>query len=457
MKKQLQSQETQVEQLYELTPAQDFHGTTAYVSIPLQIIANKKVKYIPHIICSLREKFELTDENLYSRGLYSNRYPMPLPRWSHKSIEKFLSGENINIQDIFLEIQAIFEEYIDFNDKRWYEFMACWVIGTYFHRLFESYPYVHLNGGMESGKTKTLTLCALLSFNGELTFNSTPSYIVRTIHNNHATCCIDEAESLRNKRDEDSQTVIGMYNSGYKKGQFTGKSEQIGKNKKWIPVRYEAYSPKVFASIKGMESTLASRCIPIVMTRSSNLEIRNREIGQSDSVFQEIRDRLYISMMTYLPAISGVYGGIKDDQIFGREWELWKPILSIASAIDPNLELRDELRNFALEVQQNKKETTLESLVAPKIMKLLIEKIQSDQREDNFYSVKEIVEYLVQEDEENFGWLSDHKNKGRWLGDELRKAGVVKGRAAQKKVEGENVKGYVFDLDTIEEKLRAYE
>jgi len=449
--------EYESQQPRELTPAQDFHGVEAFVTVPLPVIEGVKVKQTLFLVTSKRERVELTDENVFEMGFYYQRQPaLRRPRWSHQSIEAFLLDEGVNIQELYLSIVSIFREYIDFGDDHWYYFMACWVFGTYFHRLFEAFPYVHLNGTMESGKTKTLVLTAALSFNGELSFNSTAAYMTRTIHNNHATCCIDEAERLRGSRDEDSQTLIGMYNSGYKKGQYSGKCEQVGKGKIWKTVQFEAYSPKMFASIKGLEGSLVSRCVPIIMTRSANPEIKNRELNLNDPFLKETRDKLYIAMLKCSPAVKGVYEGITDDEILGREWELWKPILTIATLIDPNLELRDSLRKFAIEVGKNKKETVLESLLTPKLLVVLEQLLEEEPTEDGYYPAQEIINYLSREDNENFGWLSNAKSPGRWIGDELRKSGLVNGKAIQKKIEGKNVKGYQLSLEKIKERLTAF-
>ena len=130
-----------------------------------------------------------------------------------------------SLEALFTQIRDQYQLYIDFLDERVYSLLSVWVIGTYFHRLFSAYPYIHLNGDPQTGKNKTLELTALVAFNGELTFHSTPAYIVRAISDNHCVCCVDEAERLRPSKDEDRQLVISMYNSGYKRGAMAGKVE----------------------------------------------------------------------------------------------------------------------------------------------------------------------------------------------------------------------------------------
>jgi hemoglobin-like flavoprotein len=376
-----------------------------------------------------------------------------------------LNGKTeINISDVFEEIRNAFDYYIDFGSERISDLIACWVIGTYFHRQFKTYPYIHFIGDMEAGKTKTATLISCLSFNGELTFNSTPPYIISAIHNNHSTCCVDEAERLKDNKEQDSQIVISMYNAGYKKGNFCGKREQIGNEGKWVNKKFEAYSPKVFASIKGMPASLASRCLPITMYKSGNKEIQNREIDISDPIFQKIRDSLYVTLFDNHIQIKFKYNTITDEEIFGREWELAKPILTIAKVIDDKnnskFSLYSSIRNKLLEIQKLKKEARIEETITPKLLVVLHEHISGNPAWDKFYSISDLVNVLIDSGEETFSWLGDDKKnhgRGRWLSNALRTAGVIEGKAIQKKVDGKNAKGFQIDLENVNKRLKNFE
>ena len=255
----------------------------------------------------------------------------------------------------------------DFGNERWKDVMSCWIIGTYFHRMFSAYPYVHLNGNRESGKTKTMQLSMLLSFNGEMSVNSSSAYLIRVINDNNASCGIDESEKLGNT--DDNQTLVAMYNAGYKKGVTVGKAEQTDK-KNWAPKKFDPYSPKIFSGIKRLDPTLASRVIPITMLRSANKQIKNREINIEDPVFQEIRDELYLIMMSLFEKIKNVYQSIEENSLSGREWELWKPLLSMAKVISE--ELYTSLKYFALEIQEQKKESIEEDAPALKLLESLL-------------------------------------------------------------------------------------
>ncbi|MFA5839851.1 MAG: hypothetical protein WC890_04250 [Candidatus Margulisiibacteriota bacterium] len=457
-KKQIQY----IGELHEITSAQDFFGGKAYLTVPIKELRNDKMVKTMYLVSSERQKFELNEKNLIGLGLYSERYPCPDQRWSNEGLNAFLEGNcTPNISESFDLIKHLLEQYIDFGNQSWSSFFACWIIGTYFHRMFGSYPYIHLNGNMESGKTKTLMLASGLAFNAELTFDSSTAYAIRTIHDNNAVCCIDEAEKYKTSRNEDAQLIIGMCNAGYKKGAFCGKAEQ-GSDGRWNRKKFDAYSPKIFAGIKGLEPTLASRCVPITMVKTDNVKIKNNEIKLTDQMFQKIRDQLYEIELSYHGEISRNYLEITDKDIVGREWELWKPIFCIVKAIENSSvaksNLFGEMRDLALDVQNRKKETSLEETIAPKLLQLLKEMIEKQPGMDNFYPVAEIVKYLSESGEDSFAWLLDDNRfgKGRWLGNELRKAGIVNGCAIQKKIDGRNAKGFNLGIEAIEKRLRSF-
>jgi len=170
------------ENLKELTPSQDFIDDIAFTCIMVKkVTGNGKVSENIELITSEKKHFPLTNNELFNLGFYSERTPFPKCRWSRESIQSFLNGNSsTEIKEVFEDIKKQFEEYIDFSDSRYYILLSIWIIGTYFHRLFNTYPYIHLNGRISSGKTKTLTLISLLAFNGELSFQSTPSAHIAT-------------------------------------------------------------------------------------------------------------------------------------------------------------------------------------------------------------------------------------------------------------------------------------
>jgi len=141
---------------------------------------------------------------------------------------------------------------------------------------------------------------------------------------------IDELESANSTDDVEFRSVIL---SGYEAGASV---LRCGEKKDGFEIkRFRSYSPKIFANITGVEDVLGSRVIYVMMSRSGNREISEREIHLLDPKFQEIRDKLYLLLMKHNRKIKEIYNDIKNEAEFsGREWQLWKPIFTIAKFFD---------------------------------------------------------------------------------------------------------------------------
>jgi hypothetical protein len=450
----------------EFTPGMDFRDGTVFVAVPRIVIEPDKKGNLQHvklveIITSENDSFILSSREMIIRGLWSDRYPAVDPRWSEGSKKAFVNGTitmtpNISMEEIFRKIHEVYRYYIDFLDKRVYSFMSVWVIGTYFHRLFYTYPYIHLNGHPQSGKSQTLELTGSLAFNGELTFHCTPAYTIRAISSNHATCCVDEAERLNSAKDEESQAVRAMLNAGYKRGSFAGKAEPGAKKGKWEIRKFEAYSPKMFASIKDLNAVLKTRVIPITMVESADQEIKNRQPNLEDEIFQQIRDELYWIMMTEHGRIKEIYDNLSDGEILGREWELWRPILSVATLIDKE-NLYPILRKFAIDNGAIKRRQREEETASPKILEAFLALLGREK--EGFYSTAELADCLCEYDDEFFGWMkrSDEEKikgkAGRFIRGEINKLAI--GRSTKRYIEGCQKRGYLLDKKAIQDRLKG--
>lgn len=442
-----------------LTGAQDFQGGGAFVAVPHRRLDGTTLKSERYLITSDRRKIPLDNKVLLESGLYVEREPFLIERWSWVDIDDFLrGGEAMSLGSIYQMVVDELQKYFDFGDIRWVTFIALWCIGTYFHRLFTAYPYIHLNGDTGSGKTKCLSFIAAIAFNGEQSVNNTPAYLTRVIHNNHATCCIDEVEKFNKAQDEDSKTIFAMLNAGYKRGTFVGKCEQPRNSKNWEPKRFEAYAPKVLAGIQSLYPTLSARCIPIIMVKSGKATVVNREMNEQDQIWQSIRNSLYRTLLVHHETIHQQYKNITDLELLGRSWELWRSILAVAKAVGEPMYY--EMRALALKVEAERRDIESDSVATPKLLRGLLTLLEKDGAlDDRFYPTEVINSHLCEYDKEDYGWLTSADTKakpGRWLGKQLRLAGVVTGKAQQKKVEGQNTKGYVIRKAVLIERLKSF-
>jgi len=166
-------------------------------------------------------------------------------------------------------IQSIIKEYSDL-DAKYLPIIASWIIGTYMHESFESYPYLFINAMRGSGKSRLLKLIACLCRQGEITNNISEAVLFRS--GKGSTLCIDEFEGVGSK---ESSNLRELLNSAYKRG---AKVKRMKKKKSiegedYIVEEFPIYFPIAMANIYGMEEVLGDRCITIILDKSHRPEI----------------------------------------------------------------------------------------------------------------------------------------------------------------------------------------
>ena len=112
-------------------------------------------------------------------------------------LEKEKDEQSKDLKEIYLNLVDILREYIDMKEGD-FEFVALWILGTYFHQDFFTYPYLFLNATKGSGKTRLLKIIKFFSKNGEMLNSLTEAVLFRTT----GTLCIDEFEGIGRKGGE---------------------------------------------------------------------------------------------------------------------------------------------------------------------------------------------------------------------------------------------------------------
>jgi len=193
-----------------------------------------------------------------------------------------------DLYDAYQNIKELLRKYCDLDDKD-YPVVATWIMGTYMHDQFESYPYLFLNAMKGSGKTRTLKLITDLSKDGEMILSPTEAVLFRT----KSTLGIDEFEGLTRKGQEN---LLELLNACYKKGNKVKrikqkKNEEGGMEQ--VVEEFDVYRPLVIANINGMEDVLGDRCITIILERSENRKIVQLiEIWKYEELFKKTKEIL---------------------------------------------------------------------------------------------------------------------------------------------------------------------
>lgn len=389
------------------------------------------------IITNNGDIWVLNEDELKNKNLFPNAMPSfgnVEPRWSPESIKNFLkiksdysdSGDfqiktSVDpYKDIFLPIKETLEKFIDFSNPTHSTVIALWIMGTYLFPIFEAYPYLGVGGMKGSGKSKILEILQRLTFNAFSTSNATPASLFRIIEKNLCTVLIDEGEALTGR--ESNQDLRLILNAGYKSSGLVTRT-----NTETFKVEtFRVYSPKAIASINPLDQTLASRCISIVLLRTSNKEIGRTRINDRAADWQGLRNNLYLFTLEHSLRVAEIFD--KDEELSdltNRTNELFLPLFAIASYCDQytegfDLKLLKILSSFANESVDEEDNLDDWSLW---VLEALDELVTASRP----YLVKEIKHQISQQKIIQ-GEIIDEKMTPNWIGGCLRRFGFKRGK-----------------------------
>lgn len=452
--------ELEAPDIRQINYGQAYSGSVLYMGLTRLLRSDEGWKLTPCIITSNKQCIENPENTSATFGFRLRKPPVTdEQRWSESSLQRYLRGDEFcSLLDTFINVQGLIGTYCHFEDDRWIDVVALFILLSYVHQIYPAFPYFQVNGYRESGKTTLLEIIAALSFNGILTSSVSPAFIFRYVDSFQATICIDEFEGLDGKRNENDEMMQRLLNSGYKQSSTVSRAAVGKRDGEWKPETFRAYSPKCFAGIAELPPTLASRCISITMLKSSDPSFSRIEFRPDTQIVQDIRDDLYVASMLNASNLLQSYDEITDPTLCNRTLQLWRPILSTANLIDQDLGKR--IMEFSNELEAEKEslfsDRTVVSLLAA-INTYLGKSIQSVQ----FVPLFTLKEILIQSDEELFGFLragNDGVGSSRWITRQLRQAGVVKAAASNSKLGGggNSVRGHWLNGSLVLERLKAY-
>jgi len=190
--------------------------------------------------------------------------------------------------DCYNYIVETIKSYIDI-DKKYLPILGCWVIGTYFHECFQSYPYLFINATKGGGKTRTLKLLSFLCKNGNMSVNLTEAVLFRKAKQKIAFF-IDELERISVKQKANLRLLL---NSAYKKGIGVERARKDPETEKYVVDRFEVFTPIAMANIWGLDDVLQDRCITVILERSARKGIiRKIELWNSNPTLHKMKGHL---------------------------------------------------------------------------------------------------------------------------------------------------------------------
>lgn len=258
-------------------------------------------------------------------------------RWSYPGMVAFLNGTApaVTPHGVYEALLAKVRQFVYHADESSYVVDVLWIMGTYFHQIFNAFPYLALHGHRGAGKTTLLTLLNALAFNARFLVNASEASLYRSIQSQAPTLLIDEQEGLNSSKaaKENKADLMGILKSGYKKG------AQVARQRLDLPgitEYFEVYSPKALAAIEHFEDVLENRAILTFMTEKPSavtLRDQNEIINREAEEFAPLRDSLYLLLMQEAASVRKLAARVSFDAE-NRFRELFLPLYTLAALVD---------------------------------------------------------------------------------------------------------------------------
>jgi hypothetical protein len=232
--------------------------------------------------------------------------------------EEVRKGKEI-LEFMYYEIIKMLKKYIVMEESQ-YKIIALWLIGTYGHEYFNTYPLLFFNAMRGSGKTRTLRLISALGCGGDgsVQNNLTEAVLFRIPRGK--TTCIDEVEQIGNK---EKSTLRELLNAAYKKGmkvcrmkKTKRKNPENGQLEEMqVAEEFEPFFPIALANINGLDEVLADRAITLILEKSDNPE-KTKKV-------EDFEKNLQIQWIKQSLCSFGVVVQLLQSKKYYEKWNFW--------------------------------------------------------------------------------------------------------------------------------------
>ena len=155
--------------------------------------------------------------------------------------------------------------------------LACWTAATYFHETFDTFPYLSvISPAKRSGKTRLAEVLSYVALNPVLTTGISEAALFRLVDRGNCMLLLDEAEALKDKRNERSQAIVSILNAGYRQGAYV---YRCGPTKHDLQ-SFSVFGPKAVIAIGQLPETVFDRSIVIRMRRKKAGEVVGRFLSR---------------------------------------------------------------------------------------------------------------------------------------------------------------------------------
>jgi hypothetical protein len=275
--------------------------------------------------------------------------PLLEERWGVQDAKAFVASydtSRVSVarsqRSLIERVAALVKKHIGFESDCDAYILAAWTIGTYFHRGFRSYPFLHIKAPKGSGKSQCLTLLEQLAFNASKA-RPTLAAFGDTVDALRGVPLIDQADSLGQKGTEELLHILA---DSYKRS--GGKRHVMDMEKGRKVLEIETYSPKAFASIKELPEDLRDRCFVLPLIRSGETFL---DPDDPSNDWRAWRAEFYKASLTRQRSVDAIYRLCRrkyneNKELVARNLELWLPIETMLMCFGGSGKIEDAKRRF---------------------------------------------------------------------------------------------------------------
>jgi hypothetical protein len=213
--------------------------------------------------------------------------------------------------------------------------VSLFIMATYGYKAAETVPYLHILGGVGTGKTRLAELLEMLCFNGRLAAGITSAATHRLIEASRATLLLDE-------QSHGSETWSRILRVGYRR---SGRVTYLDRNHHLI--ESSVYGPKViFSNDEISDEAIRSRTIKLITERAPQNALSRLPSGEEA---QALRDGLHLFALTSIGEVSDALA-YPTHGLTNRDGDLATLLHAVARQVDcaaaGRLHLAEDLRLF---------------------------------------------------------------------------------------------------------------
>lgn len=146
----------------------------------------------------------------------SRRLPNMSDRWNKQMIYDVVANCKVDKKILYENIIIKAKKHLKFEYEEDYHLLVSWTLATYFHPIFNAFPYLHFKAMKGSGKTTALSFIGSLAFNASKEAATFPAMRDK-IDTFKATFIVDQADTKLGNRQHEDSSILDVFVDSYKK------------------------------------------------------------------------------------------------------------------------------------------------------------------------------------------------------------------------------------------------